>query len=455
MNSRRGSHSDLLSNFSQPSKFRVTRFQKQHACATRRGRARLRSVGTAAAKNPTSPTPILDRAVPIPSPRKRGTGWPLFWFLLGLTVVVINLVWQWPPLHSIGRWITREFPQILVSSSTGGQIILQGLEVLLSPFLMLVLVLAIHEAAHVLLGICAGFSFSSLRISRLQIDRPFRISIYRGKGTGASGWASMFPVRKDRLAPRAAAMIFAGPAANLLTGIVVLTVPFSRGFFSFWFVLYSLLIGFGNLIPFRSRAMLSDGMRILMLLRSRERGERWVAIMKLGAELKEGVPPEDLSPDFLAKAIAIRDNSPDTVSAYAVAYAAAYFQHDDAKAAEYLETCLQYSSCAAPIIRQGLASDAGVFQARKRKRVDLAEQWLADLPGKTEMPGLRPRVEAAILEAKGDIEGALKKLDAVEKLVLAAPNKAQREISHRFLLKWKSELLPQPVATTPTEGKDQ
>ena len=71
------------------------------------------------------------------------------------------------------------------------------------------------------------------------------------------------------------------------------------------------------------------------------------------------------------------------------------------------------------------------------------------------MPGLRPRVEAAILEAKGDIEGALKKLDAVEKLVLAAPNKAQREISHRFLLKWKSELLPQPVATTPTEGKDQ
>jgi hypothetical protein len=50
--------------------------------------------------------------------------------------------------------------------------------------------------------------------------------------------------------------------------------------------------------------------------------------------------------------------------------------------------------------REALMSDAGVFQARRRKRIELVEQWLAMIHQTTEFPGLRPRVEAAILEAK-------------------------------------------------------
>lgn len=179
-----------------------------------------------------------------------------------------------------------------------------------------------------------------------------------------------------------------------------------------------------------------------------------MAMMKLGAELKEGVPLEDLSADFLAKAVAIKDNSPDTVIANALAYGAAYSQHDDAQAAEYLETCLHYSPYAPPNMRQALMSDAGVFQARKRKRIDLAEQWLAAMPGKTEIPWLRAMVEAAILEAKGDIEGALMQLEAIEKLVLAALDRAPRERAYRSLLKWKSELLPQVAPTVLSEKQD-
>lgn len=347
-------------------------------------------------------------------------------------------------IESLERRMMPDLPQMFVGHRPGGQLILLGFEVVMGFFLAI----TIHEVAHALVGVCVGFSFNSLRIGRLQFDRPFRISIYRGEGTWVGGWASMFPVKKDALAWRAMAMFFAGPAANLSAGFAAILLPFLRGALSFSFVFWSLLFGFFSLLPGRGRAMFSDGMRILMLLRSRERGERWVAILKLMAELKEGVPPEDLSTDFLAKAIAIRDNSPDTVNAYALAYEAAYFQHDDAKAAEYIETCLQYSSYAAPIMREALMSDAGVFQARKRKRVDLAEQWLAAMPGKTEIPWLRANVEAAILEAKSDIAGALKKLDAGEKLVLADPNRARREIAHRSLQRWKSELMGQVAATT-------
>jgi hypothetical protein len=195
-----------------------------------------------------------------------------------------------------------------------------------------------------------------------------------------------------------------------------------------------------NLVPFRGRAVVSDGGRILMLLRNHARGERWLAMLKLVEEMRTGVPQEKMTPEFIAKAVAIEDNSPDTVVAFALAYAAAFWQRKDDEAAKMLETCLRHCNLAAPSQRQGLMSDAAIFQAHRRKRIDLAEQWLADIPEKTEFPWLRPRGEMAILGARGDIAGALKKLDEVEKMVLAVPNEAVREISLRGVRRWRVEL---------------
>jgi hypothetical protein len=58
----------------------------------------------------------------------------------------------------------------------------------------------------------------------------------------------------------------------------------------------------------------------------------------------------------------------------------------------------------------------------RRRRVPGAEtgacrsrrRWLADIPVTTQSPWLRTRAEAAILEAKGDVDGALGKLAEVE-----------------------------------------
>src|SRR5262249_14785363 len=301
---------------------------------------------------------------------------------------------------------------------------------------------AIHAVAHAVVGVLVGFRFNSLRIGRLQFDRPFRLSLYRGRGTGASGWASLFPVEQDRLIPRTVIMLLAGPVSNLVSVLLLLLLPHLKGMFSASFFGVSLLLGLVNLIPFRGRAVISDGGRILMLLQNRARGERWLAILKLVEELRTAVPYEELTPGFLAKAVAIKDNSPDTVVAHALAYAAAFWQRKDDDAAQALETCLRHANLAAPSQRQGLMSDAAVFQARRRKRIDLAEQWLADIPEKGEYSWMRPRCEAAILEAKGDIPGAVKKLDDIEKMILAVPNQALREISLRGLLRWKADLQP-------------
>lgn len=333
-------------------------------------------------------------------------------------------------------WVLSDWER-LFPGWTSSKFLSAGLVIVLAKLATTV----IHEGGHLLAGLCLGFRFSSMHIGRIQIDRPFRISRYRGPGGWFSGAVNLLPSKTGKLSLRALAMVFAGPAATLLSAYVMFLLPYSKGFTSKIFIFFLVLSGVLSLIPARGRVSHSDGARILMLLQNRERGERWLALLKLIGEMAEGVPFESLSPDFLAKAVAIQDNSPDTVAGHYFAYCAAWWQHKDAEAARLLETCLQYSGYTTPMVREGLICDASIFQARRRKRVDLAEQWLAVLPDSTVMLGLHSRVDAGILEAKGDIEGALKKLDDAEMLTLTLPNEMQRKVSLESLRRWKSELL--------------
>ena len=117
-----------------------------------------------------------------------------------------------------------------------------------------------------------------------------------------------------------------------------------------------------------------------------------------------------------------------------------FHQHRDEEAAKMLEVSLQFSGYAPQMLREALMCDAAIFQARRRARVDLAQRWLEGIPTNPARPWFRPRVEAAILEGQGDTAGALGKLAEVEKLLRAAPNQAHREISLRYLERWRSEL---------------
>jgi hypothetical protein len=84
---------------------------------------------------------------------------------------------------------------------------------------------------------------------------------------------------------------------------------------------------------FRARRdFVFDGRRIWMLLRDRERGERWLALMRLIGDTRASVPPESLSADLLARATAVTDGSADIVIAHAFAYSSAFHQHEDGDA---------------------------------------------------------------------------------------------------------------------------
>jgi hypothetical protein len=104
-------------------------------------------------------------------------------------------------------------------------------------------------------------------------------------------------------------------------------------------------------------------------------------------------------------------------------------------------------------MREALRSDAAIFQARKRNRVDLAEQWLSEVPEKALFPGLRLRAEAAILEAQGNFEGAFKKLDEVEIALMTIHDSYQRLVSLRFLQRWRHELHAKQMSASSEESK--
>jgi hypothetical protein len=334
----------------------------------------------------------------------------------------------------LDRWVMEEW--------TGTRIVLIGASVIAAYFLMV----ALHEGGHVLGGLATGFRFQLLRIGPLMINRPFRMSFYGGPGAASNGVAQMLPVTTEKLARRAIVLVLAGPAANIVSGSIVLLLPFSKGMFSGLFILFSLANGLSDLLPIEGRLGVSDGRRIGMLVRQRELGERWLALMKLTAELAAGESFASISPDFLAKAIAVRDASADTVTAYAYAYTSAIHQNNLVRGTELLEVCLSHAAHAPPAMRDALMSDAAVFQARQKKHADLAQQWLADLP-ESAPPWMRTRAEAAILEAHGDLDGATRMLDAFEKRVLALPNALQRRLTLQSLQGWRAELEQRRVAS--------
>jgi hypothetical protein len=389
-----------------------------------------------AATTPTSPTPILDLQIPLPPLAAPGSRGRLpAWIGLAILFSVTFVFFDPSTVPSFQSKLQAIFPELFPASWTVTRFASLGLMALTVALAAVV----VHEAGHILGGLCAGFRFNALRIGPLVIHPGFRTSIERNPLAWLGGAAHVIPVSSDRLAARAMALVCAGPAASILAGYFVLLFP-SKGLAAWSFGLASMVGGLADLVPFRAGSIVSDGARIWMLLRHWGQGERWLALLRLGADLADGMPPESLPDDYIAKAIAVRDNSPDSVIAHAIAYSAAFHRHQDVEAGHLLETCLELSSNVAPEMRQALVSDAAVFQARRRKRPDLAEQWMASLPVTSRASWLRPRGEAAILEARGDIEGSVRKLDEYESAIRALPNETQREMLLRRLHQWRSEM---------------
>src|SRR5512132_966944 len=117
-----------------------------------------------------------------------------------------------------------------------------------------------------------------------------------------------------------------------------------------------------------------------------------MALLKLSGSLKRGALPETLSASDVADCVALCDDSPDTTGVHALAWSSAYYRRDDGEAARLLDVALQHSGRGEPALRLALMSDAGVFQARTRRRADLATAWLDELSSKARATWLGERI---------------------------------------------------------------
>ena len=271
----------------------------------------------------------------------------------------------------------------------------------------------------------------------INIASGFSLSLQPISSTGADAFTHVVPVHAKHIRLRTIAMLLGGPFANLLSAVAIILMAHNISIFSSWLVVFS-VIGACNLIPFRRLSTLSDGKRILMLLRSDGHGERWLAIMQLAADIRNGIAPEEFSPDLITKATAIRDNSPDTFMAHLFAYSASWNTGLDADIASFLEICLQHSNYAQPLLREIVFCDAGVFLGRKRKRADLANGDHRNL-GISRL-GIAATCGGGDLRSGARCRELFNKLEEVKRVLLVCPT-LPRTAALKALQHWQTDLL--------------
>lgn len=384
----------------------------------------------------SSPTPILDRMAPLPPPVHPRSGMTVVFVVWSVVLLALAIAASrgQPPI--LRQWLFRVVPNWIRLHGTGRAILLMAGTTILVSLAMV----AMHEGGHLLGGLIMGYRFKSIRVGAFQFDRSSGLSLQGGLASAFSGVATVVPATSKGLVRSGIVFLSGGPCANIVSGILVLLLPYPHGFASALFIVQSIANGLSDLLPYRNSLGVSDGAFLWALFRHPPKAERWLSIMRLRADTADGVLPESLPAEFLDKATAVRDASADTVIANAFAFSNAFHQHRDIDASRFLETCLSYSGYAQVPLREALMSEAAVFQARRRHRADLAEQWLAEIPNAPRFPWIRPRVEAAILEANGDVQGATVKVEECESAVAASASMPQREYLLRLFRRWKSEL---------------
>lgn len=309
---------------------------------------------------------------------------------LGLTLPIV-LFLPLPFVKRLLAWAAGSF-MLMMSDQWG---ILRLFATLYGIALACSLSIAIHECGHLVAGLAQGFRCESFRFGRYKIEKGFKISRYRNMEDSRLGWAKMVPIRWDHLRRRSFVMIVAGPLANLLSALSIVTLWSHQSFISASFIAFSIYSGVGSLLPVRS-GNVNDGQRLWMLLFDHKRSQRYFAMFKLTEQISQGVALELLDSAALESASAVRDGSVETAQVHLLAYLSAIARKEYARGSELLEVALVASGNAPSHLREMLTIYAAHFQATHRRRLDLAEQWLAETPEKTVLPDMRAKLEALI-----------------------------------------------------------
>ena len=372
-----------------------------------------------------SVTPILDSGVLPPRTRKKNLGGLVAGFAVGSAFGLVMIVGEW----------------------AGGD--LYPGEGLLIFITALALQITVHEFGHLLAGWALGFRFSSISVGPVSLRLQHGLLKIRvRREMRALGHVAMHVCGVRRLRRRMLIYISSGFAANLLSVAPALFLAnrasptlHSRGLaFAAEFVVISMILFAVNALPLGSRSS-TDGSRIAMLLRSRERTRRWISIIAVGGQKRNGTRAKDWRQTWLRAATSLHDNSTDEFSGNWLAYISASAKEEATLAAAHLERCLQLVHLRRPSIRDLVAQEAAVFTAWFRKDAPLAEKWVSQIKKpKLTQHMLQIRVRLALCCARRDFAGAddiwQQGFAFIEKL----PATLSRDRLRESWLEWQAEI---------------
>ena len=279
---------------------------------------------------------------------------------------------------------------------------------LLALPVIIVFVLAFHEAGHLAGGMSRGMRFL------LFIAGPFgwvrgtdgvRFRWFFNLGT-LGGVAAALPVPSLPLKPQLTRLVVGGPLASLVLAVLAFAVfwwvPGRVGAYALITAGLSLSIFVVTAVPMRSGGFMSDGMQLLQLGRNPTMVERRARLLALMGQGLAGVRPRDYDRVALAHAQAITgEETMYDVGVWLCSYFSALDAGDVAAAQGWLDRIEPVVDDYPDGFRQSLAIELTLFEAVHRHRPDQARAWLARARGGVVDESRRRLADAALALGEG------------------------------------------------------
>jgi hypothetical protein len=295
-------------------------------------------------------------------------------------------------------------------------------DLLLLPISFL-LVLAVHEAGHLLGGFRKGMRFLLYIVGPFQLTRTasgIRFNWIFNLGT-FGGLAAATPDPDQPIRPQFLSLIAGGPLASLLLAALgfalFLLVDGRVGAHALIIALFSAFIFIVTAFPMRAGGFMSDGMQFIEVLRGGEAVLERQQLTGLMAQSMAGIRPRDWKAEWLEPAAQAGSGEPmRRVAIRMMALLMAEDRGQTATADAHADWLAEHTDDYPQGFRQSLTLEL-CLHALSRGNVAAAKMWMAQSKGGVVDKARRALAEAEIAFEDGDKSLALgKELEARSQL---------------------------------------
>jgi hypothetical protein len=285
-------------------------------------------------------------------------------------------------------------------------------------------ILLLHEIGHVVFGLACGFRFMFLVTGPLCLQRKDERMTFR-LNANPKLWgprAGCLPrTYGPELKQKMLWFTLGGPLFSVLGALALAPgwlLRYSNPTLSGFLLSAGLLSAFiaaATFFPLSAMGSSSDGARVLMLLRNRPEGTRWVAMGALGG-LSTQVRPREWPEPLLEMLGDGLDEAPDAAPACMLRYMFYADRREWPAAAEWNDRALARVDSLAASMRSGIYYCAAWLEARYRHDAATARRYfdLASQGGYMK-PTDVPSIAAAVLLAEGNRAEAAAQIQLAEK----------------------------------------